>query len=183
MSNDVNISIAEDLKRIIRQLPDFPKPGINFIDITTILKDVRGLAQAVRAMALPFYDLPVELVIGAESRGFIFGTALARELNCGFVPIRKPGKLPAAILSEKYALEYGTDTLEIHKDAIVPGQKVLLVDDLLATGGTMEACCRLVEKLGGDIMGISFLIELTFLKGRDKLSQYNCHSVIEYDSE
>ncbi|MBN1765710.1 MAG: adenine phosphoribosyltransferase [Sedimentisphaerales bacterium] len=172
-----------DLKDIIRKVPDFPKKGIMFIDITTLLADAAGLAAAVEAMSEPFLDKKVELVVGAESRGFIFGTAIARQLNCGFVPVRKPGKLPARTLSQEYSLEYGTDTLEIHADAIRPGQNVLIVDDLLATGGTMQACCKMVEILGGNIVGISLLIELTFLNGRDKLSEYNIHSVVTYDSE
>ena len=171
------------LKGLMRGIADFPKEGILFWDITPLLADSRGLALAIREMARPYRDKQVELVVGAESRGFIFGTAVARELNCGFVPVRKPGKLPAETLAEDYELEYGTDKLEIHADALRPDQRVLMVDDLLATGGTMAACCRMVKRLGGEIVGISFLIELSFLNGRDKLSAYDIHSVIRYESE
>ena len=172
-----------ELKKLIRDIPGFPKEGIVFRDITPLLSNAAGLAAAVRMMADPFRDKRIELVVGAESRGFIFGTAIAMELNCGFVPIRKPGKLPAATIEQEYELEYGTDKLEMHTDAVRPGQRVLIVDDLLATGGTMQACCAMVEKLAGEIVGISFLIELTFLKGRKKLKEYEIHTIINYDSE
>ena len=134
-------------------------------------------------MALPFRDQNIDLVVGAESRGFIFGTPVARLLNCGFVPVRKPGKLPAQTITQEYQLEYGSDKMEMHADSIKPRQNVLMVDDLLATGGTMKACCDMVEQLGGQIVGITFLIELAFLNGRDKLNNYNIHSVISYDQE
>ena len=171
------------LQELIRNVPGFPKQGIVFRDITPLLADGEGLPMAVRAMAEPFRQQGIDIVVGAESRGFIFGTAVALELHCGFVPVRKPGKLPSAIIAEEYELEYGTDKLEIHADAVKPGQRVLLVDDLLATGGTMRACCRMVKQLGGEIVGISFLIELAFLGGRTKLGGYNIHTVISYDSE
>ena len=172
-----------DLKALIRSISDFPRKGIVFRDITTLLKDPAGLAEAVNAMAAPFALEGVEQVVGAESRGFILGSPIAIKLGAGFVPVRKPGKLPADKLAETYQLEYGTDSIEIHLDAIRPGAKVLLVDDLLATGGTMEACARLVEKLGGRIVGISFLIELSFLNGRSKLTRYPVYSLINYESE
>ncbi len=171
------------LKALIRNVPDFPKPGIVFRDITPLLADAAGLRAAIRQMAEPWYDKQVDLCVGAESRGFIFGTSIARELNCGFVPVRKKGKLPAEVISQSYELEYGTDHLEMHADAIRPGQRVLMVDDLLATGGTLAACCELIKQLGGDILGISILIELSFLNGRSRLSDYDLHSLITYDSE
>lgn len=170
----------EHLHSLIRNIPDFPRPGIQFKDITPLLRNPGGLAMAVELLANPFRGRNVDLVIGAESRGFIFGTALAQALSAGFVPIRKPKKLPAEKVSLTYELEYGTDTLEIHRDAILPGQKCLLVDDLLATGGTMDACCRLVEQLGGDILGIAVLIELEFLNARKNFSRYEMHSVLRY---
>ncbi len=173
----------EKLKKLIRNIPDFPKPGIVFRDITPLLADAEGLALACSALAEPFRDQKVELVVGAESRGFIFGTVVARELNCGFIPVRKSGKLPAQTIAEEYELEYGTDTLEIHADTIKPGQRVLMVDDLLATGGTMKACCQMVQRLGGQIAGIAFLIELAFLNGREPLNDYDIHSLIIYDQE
>lgn len=168
------------LHSLIRDIPDFPKPGIMFKDITPLLRNPAGLALAVELLANPFRGRNVDLVVGAESRGFIFGTALAQALSAGFVPIRKPKKLPADKVSITYDLEYGQDTLEIHRDAIMPRQKCLLVDDLLATGGTMDACCRLVEQLGGDILGIAVLIELEFLKAREKFSRHELHSVLRY---
>ncbi len=171
-----------DLHSFIRDVPDFPKKGIMFKDITPLLASPQGLAMAVEMLCNPFRGQGVQAVIGAESRGFIFGTAIAQALSCGFVPVRKPGKLPSKKLSLTYALEYGQDTLEIHTDAVKPGERCLIVDDLLATGGTMKACCDLVESLGGSIVGIAILIELTFLKGRDRFSKYNPHSAIKYDS-
>ena len=170
-----------DITTLIRDVPDYPKPGIIFKDITPLLKDPSGLAMAVERMANPFRGKGVELVCGAESRGFIFGTAIAQALSAGFVPIRKPGKLPADTVSQSYELEYGTDTLEIHTDAIAKGQKVLMVDDLLATGGTLKACLDLVDGLGADIVGVTVAIELGFLNGRDKIKPYdNVHAVIQY---
>ncbi len=171
------------LQKLIRDVPDFPKKGIVFKDITPLLRDPAGLALTVEMMANPFRGMNIEAVIGAESRGFIFGTAVAQALSCGFVPVRKPGKLPAQKVALTYDLEYGQDTLEIHKDAIHPGQRCLMVDDLLATGGTMNACCQLVEGLGGNIIGISFLIELSFLNGRERFGKYSVHSVLKYDKE
>ncbi len=170
-----------NLERLIRDVPDFPKKGVVFKDITPLLADPAGLSLAVEYLTQPFRAVHVDLVVGAESRGFIFATAVARNLSAGFVPIRKPGKLPAAKRSLTYDLEYGTDTLEIHADAIRPGQRVLMVDDLLATGGTMQACCDLVKKLGGNIIGVAFLIELRFLHGREKLQGYDVHSVMSYE--
>ena len=172
-----------ELKKLIRDVPNFPKDGIIFKDITTLLKLPDGLIGAADELVELAKNIGITKVAGIESRGFILGGVLAEKLKAGFVPIRKPGKLPAETLSESYSLEYGTDSIEIHKDAIQPGDKVLLHDDLLATGGTMEAACKLIEKLGGEVVQISFLIELTFLNGRDKLKKYNVHSLIEYDSE
>ncbi len=173
----------DNLFKLIRNVKDFPCEGIVFRDITPLLGDNRGLSAAVEAMAKPFRDSQIELIAGVESRGFIFGTALAQKLGCGFVPIRKPGKLPAQTISREYKLEYGTNTIEMHADAIKPGQKVLMVDDLLATGGTMKAACELVEQLQGDIVGITFLIELSFLNGRKLLQHYNTHSILVYNHE
>lgn len=172
---------ALELSPYIRAIPDFPKPGILFRDITPLLQDPAGLSLAVEFMTQPYRRQRVDIVVGAESRGFIFGTAVARNLSAGFVPIRKPGKLPGRKISLSYELEYGIDTLEVHADAISPGQRVLMVDDLLATGGTMKACCDLVEKLGGEIIGIAILIELAGLKGRDRLSRWSTYSVLSYD--
>jgi adenine phosphoribosyltransferase len=170
-----------DLKQHIRDIADFPKPGITFKDITPLLADPAALAMAVEQMANPFRGQGIELVCGAESRGFIFGTAIAQSLSAGFVPIRKPGKLPSDKRSKTYDLEYGTDTLEIHADAIKPGQKVLMADDLLATGGTLKACLDLVDELGGDIVGITVLIELGFLDGRARIKPYDgVHAVLKY---
>ena len=173
----------QDLKAIIRSVPGFPKEGIVFRDITTLLKDPKGLVNAVDAMCAPFAGEKIDQVIGIESRGFIFGAPIAITFGAGFVPVRKPGKLPADTVAETYELEYGTDTIEIHTDAIPKGSRVLLVDDLLATGGTMAACARLVDKLGGEVAGISFLIELSFLGGRAKLDGYRVASVVNYDAE
>ncbi len=172
-----------DLKATIRNVPDFPKPGIGFKDITTLLKQPEAFQQAIDELAGHFTDHKIDVVVGVESRGFILGGALAYKWGIGFVPVRKPGKLPAATYSETYELEYGTDTLEIHQDAIQPGQRVLVVDDLLATGGTLEATTRLVERCGGEVAGIGCLIELTFLNGREKLKGYDFVSLIQFDSE
>jgi len=172
-----------DLKQTIRSIPDFPKPGIVFRDITTLLQNPAALRQAVDALAEHFDEGTVDVVVGAEARGFIFGPAVACRLGAGFVPIRKPGKLPYETIQVTYELEYGTDTVEVHKDAISPGQRVLMVDDLLATGGTMAACCKLVEQLGGTIVGCAFVIELSFLRGREKLAGYEVFSLVDYESE
>lgn len=168
------------LEILIRDVSDFPKPGIVFKDITPLLADAAGLALAVELMANPFRKSHVDIVVGAESRGFIFGTAIAQSINAGFVPVRKPGKLPAKRQSKTYKLEYGEDTLEMHADAINSNHRVLMVDDLLATGGTMKACCDLVQELGGKIVGISVLIELGFLKGRDLVRPLEVQSVLRY---
>ena len=173
-----------DLKALIRDVPDWPKPGVVFKDITPLLGDPAGLAMVVELMASPFRGQGIERVCGAESRGFIFGTAVAQALSAGFVPIRKPGKLPSATRSKSYDLEYGSDTLEMHRDAIEPGQKVLLVDDLLATGGTAAACVELIGEAGGDLVGVSVAIELSFLAGRGKLkTPAPVHAVLTYDGE
>ncbi len=170
-----------ELTSLIRDVPDYPKPGIVFKDITPLLRDAAGLAMAVEQMANPFRGQGVELVCGAESRGFIFGTAIAQALSAGFVPIRKPRKLPRECHAITYDLEYGQDTVEIHSDAVNKGQKVLMVDDLLATGGTMKACCDLIDQLGGDIVGVTVLIELTFLNARPRLKPYDhVHAVLRY---
>jgi adenine phosphoribosyltransferase len=170
----------ERLRALIRGVPDFPQPGINFYDITTLLADADGLREAVQAVAAPFRDTGVDLVVGIESRGFIVGVPVALELGCGFVPVRKPGKLPAQTVRQEYQLEYGTDAVEIHRDAVTPDQRVLLIDDLLATGGTMAACCQLVEGLGATVSGIGFLVELCFLHGRARLGQRRVEAVVQY---
>jgi len=171
-----------DLAQYIRTVPDFPQKGIQFKDITTLLKHPEAFRLSLDAMQERFQE-PVDVIVGIESRGFIFGGALAERYRAGFVPARKPGKLPAEVESEAYELEYGTDQLEIHKDAIQPGQAVLIVDDLLATGGTAAATARLVERLGGKIVGLLFLIELAFLKGRENLKNYRVESIIQYSEE
>lgn len=169
-----------DLKEKIRVIDDFPSEGISFKDITTLLMDAEALNECINQMVERFKDVEVDMIVGPESRGFIFATPLAYVLKTGFVPVRKPGKLPAETISYEYELEYGTDRLEMHKDAILPGQKVLIVDDLLATGGTMSAAARLVEKLGGEVVGLGFLIELKDLNGREKLKGYKVESLIQY---
>jgi adenine phosphoribosyltransferase len=171
---------AEALRERIREIPDFPKPGILFYDITTLLKDPVAFREAIDALAAPFRDDTVDLVVGMESRGFIFAGALAYQLGAGLVPVRKLGKLPAETISVEYALEYGSNTLEIHRDAVQPGQKVLVVDDLLATGGTVKGTIDLVERLKGEVVGLAFLVELEFLKGRDRLDGRRVTSVIRY---
>jgi len=175
--------MAVDLKDFIRSIPGFPREGIVFRDITPLLADGAALKEASKLMADHFRDKSPELVVGAEARGFIFGTAVALELGIGFAPVRKPGKLPARTVEYSYELEYGTDTLTMHWDAVKPGQKVLLVDDLLATGGTMEACAHMVEQLGGEIIGCAFVVELSALNGRDKLKGYEVISLVDYESE
>ncbi|MEZ5353195.1 MAG: adenine phosphoribosyltransferase [Bryobacteraceae bacterium] len=170
----------EDLKTLIREVPDFPKPGINFYDITTLLKDSGGLRRVIGALEDRYKATEADLILGIEARGFIFAPAVAYALGKGFVPVRKPKKLPAATVRMEYDLEYGTDSLEIHADAIEPGQRVLIVDDVLATGGTAAAVARLVEKLGGQVAGLGFVIELDFLKGRDRLTGHAIHSVLHY---
>jgi adenine phosphoribosyltransferase len=171
---------AEELRAKIREVPDFPKPGILFYDITTLLKDAASYREAIRMMLEPYRAEQVDIVIGMESRGFIFSAPMAIELSAGLVPVRKLGKLPAETLSVEYALEYGSNTLEIHRDAIEPGQKVLIVDDLLATGGTVQGTIELVERLKGEVIGLAFLVELEFLHGRDRLEGRRVTSVIRY---
>lgn len=172
-----------ELKKHIRSVKDFPKPGILFRDITTLLDEPEILKLTLAELFNQCKGLKINKVAGIEARGFIFGGMLAEKLNVGFVPIRKPGKLPAATIKETYYLEYGSDSVEIHSDAISKGDRVLLHDDLLATGGTARAAANLIEKLGGKVVLISFIIELSFLKGRDKLMGYNIKSLVDYDSE
>ena len=170
----------EDLKKLIREVPNFPKPGILFYDITTLLKDPVGLHRAVDALADHYVGRRIDRVVGIEARGFIFAPTVAYRLNAGFVPVRKPKKLPAQVARAAYSLEYGQDALEIHRDAINTGEAVLIIDDLLATGGTAAAVAGLVESLGGHVAGVGFLIELGFLKGREKICRYDLHSVLIY---
>ena len=171
----------DDLKKLIREVPDYPKPGILFYDLTTLLKDGKGFHELIDRMCSHYNGHTVDVVAGIEARGFIFGPALAYRLGAGFVPVRKPNKLPAKTASISYALEYGTDTLEIHEDAVKPGQRVIICDDLLATGGTAAATAKLVQNLGGKIEGAAFAVELTFLKGRSKLNGVDVFSLIQYD--
>ncbi|HUT61596.1 MAG TPA: adenine phosphoribosyltransferase [Phycisphaerae bacterium] len=172
-----------DLESLIRDVPDFPKKGIIFKDITPLLASPEGMRQAVSEMAQPYADVGVQCVVGIESRGFVFGSLLAQRLNAGFVPVRKPGKLPWKTVSRKYELEYGSNTVEMHIDAIAPGAKVLMADDLLATGGTMAAACEMVTELSGQIVGVTFVIELCFLSGRDKLKGLDVRSLIKVQGE
>ena len=172
-----------DLKAHIRNVKDFPKPGIMFRDITTLLKNPEAFNYTLEQLLEFAKAKKINKVVGIESRGFIFGSVLAHKLNCGFIPVRKPGKLPAEKVSISYSLEYGEDTLEIHKDAIQKGDRVLVHDDLLATGGTMNAVCRLIEKLGGEIVQVSFIVELSFLNGREKLNSYDVRSIVNYENE
>jgi adenine phosphoribosyltransferase len=175
------VDALDRLRRRIRDIPDFPKPGILFRDITPMLADPSALALSVELLANPFRGKYIDLVVGAESRGFIFGTAVACCLSAGFGVVRKPGKLPYKRVSMTYDLEYGTDTLEMHADGVIEGQRVLIVDDLLATGGTMKACVDLVKKLGGEVVGVAVLIELLGLDGRDKIDVDEIHSVLTYE--
>ena len=170
----------DDLKAHIREVPDFPKPGILFYDITTLLQDPLALRMTVDRFVWFFSRQRIDKVVGIESRGFMFGPIVAYDLNAGFVPIRKPGKLPYQTVRETYELEYGSDTIEMHKDAIQPGDQVLIVDDLIATGGTALAAAKLVESVGGTVAGFGFIIELTFLPGREKLKGYEIASLIQY---
>jgi adenine phosphoribosyltransferase len=172
---------SDQLKKLIREIPDFPKKGILFYDITTLLKDKSGYAALIDQLAEHYIGKQVDLILGMEARGFIFGPALAYRLNAGFVPVRKPGKLPAATARVEYDLEYGSNALEVHKDAIEKGQRVLIVDDLLATGGTAQATAKLATALGAQIAGLGFVVELDFLKGRDKLKPYDVFSLLHYD--
>lgn len=170
----------DDLKALIREVPDFPKPGILFYDITTLLKDKAGLHAVIDQLQSHYSSSGVDLVLGIEARGFIFAPALAYALDTGFVPVRKPKKLPAPCERVEYELEYGTDILEIHKDAIQPGQRVLVIDDVLATGGTAKGVTRLIENLGGKVAGLGFVLELDFLHGRNKLNGYDVYSLLHY---
>ena len=172
----------EQIKKLIREVPDFPKEGINFYDITTLLQDADGFKMTINWLVEQVKDEKIDTVIGIESRGFIFGTPVAYKLGAGFVPVRKPNKLPWEKVSVSYDLEYGQDTVEMHKDALGENHNILIVDDLLATGGTARAVADLVEKVGGKIAKILFIVELDFLKGREKLSDYNINSLIRYDS-
>jgi len=176
----VTVRSADDLRAKIREVPDFPKPGILFYDITTLLKDPDAFREVIDQMADQVKDSAVDLVVGMESRGFIFSAPLAYQLHAGFVPVRKLGKLPAETIEVEYDLEYGTATLEVHKDAIKPGQRVLIVDDLLATGGTVQGTIELVQRLGGEIAGLSFMVELTGLHGREKLGDFQIHTLLTY---
>lgn len=171
---------AEELRAKIREIPDFPKPGILFYDITTLLKDAAAFKDAIDLMLAPYRDERIDVVVGMESRGFIFSAPMAYQLGAGMVPVRKLGKLPAETSTVEYALEYGSNTLEIHRDAIQPGQRVLVVDDLLATGGTVKGTIELVERLRGEVAGLAFLVELDFLKGRERLEGRRVTSVIQY---
>ena len=176
----MTVSSTDDLRALIREVPDFPKPGIRFYDITTLLKDAAAFRKVIDQMAAQVGDTRVDVVVGMESRGFIFSAPLAYQLNAGFVPVRKLGKLPAETIEVEYELEYGTATLEIHSDAIAKGQRVLIVDDLLATGGTVMGTIELVRRLGGEIAGLSFMVELSALNGRDKLDEFDIHTLLTY---
>lgn len=170
----------ENLKAAIREIPDWPKQGILFYDVTTLLKQGRCFGQTIDALTEPYRGTKVDLVLGIEARGFIFAPPVAYALKAGFVPVRKPGKLPAAKLQVNYELEYGTDSLEIHQDAIEPGQRVLIIDDLIATGGTAKAVAEMAETMGATVVGLGFVVELTFLHGRDKLAKYDVRSLLKY---
>jgi adenine phosphoribosyltransferase len=174
--------VAVDLRALVREIPDFPRPGVGYKDITPVLADPAGLDAAVSGLAEQARPLGVDVIIGAEARGFLLGAALARDLGAGFVLARKPGKLPHETVRAEYVLEYGTDALELHSDAVSHGARVLVHDDLLATGGTAKALCELVEQLGGTVVGCGFLVELTFLGGRERLAGYDVHSLIQYEA-
>src|SRR6202142_3305587 len=178
---NTNTVDCDGLKRLIREVPEFPKKGILFYDITTLLKNKLGFARLIDALSANYIGKEIDLVPGMEARGFIFGPGVAYRLNAGFVPVRKPGKLPAETLKISYELEYGSNALEVHKDAIRKGQRILIVDDLLATGGTAVATADLASRLGAEIAGLAFVVELDFLKGRDKLENYNVFSLLHYD--
>jgi adenine phosphoribosyltransferase len=176
----MDAQIEKELKAAIREIPDWPKKGILFYDVTTLLKQGRCFEKTINALIDPYKDKRVDLVLGIEARGFIFAPTVAYALKAGFVPVRKPGKLPAAKLQVNYELEYGTDSLEIHQDAIQPGQRVLIVDDLIATGGTARAVAEMVDTMEGIVVGLDFVVELTFLNGREKLKKYNVNSILKY---
>jgi len=170
-----------ELARLIRSIPDFPIPGILFRDITTLIRDGEAFQETIDTMVEHYIDTDIDAIVGIEARGWIFGAPLAYELGAGFVPVRKPSKLPAEKISVSYSLEYGANTLDMHKDALTPGTKVLIVDDLLATGGSAKAACQLVEKLGGVVVGLAFLIELVDLRGRDKLKGYDIYTLVQFE--
>ncbi len=176
----MDTQLAKELKAAIREIPDWPKKGILFYDVTTLLKQGKCFEKTINALLEPYKDKKVDLVLGIEARGFIFAPTVAYALKAGFVPVRKPGKLPAAKIQVDYELEYGTDSLEIHQDAIQPGQRVLIVDDLIATGGTARAVAEMVETMEATVVGLDFVVELTFLNGRSKLSKYNVNSILQY---
>jgi len=176
----MNAQLIEQLKSEIREIPDWPKKGILFYDVTTLLKKGECFGRTIDALVQPYRDRKVDLVLGMEARGFIFAPTVAYALKAGFVPVRKPGKLPAEKLRVSYELEYGTDSLEIHRDAVEPGQRVLFVDDLIATGGTARAVAEMVETLKATVVGFAFLVELDFLRGREKLAGYDVHSLLRY---
>ena len=176
----MTVSSVDDLRALIREVPDFPKPGIRFYDITTLLKEADAFREVIDRMVGQVGDTEVDVVVGMESRGFIFSAPMAYKLDAGFVPVRKLGKLPAETIEVEYELEYGTATLEIHSDAISKGQRVLIVDDLLATGGTVMGTIELVRRLGGEVVGLSFMVELTALHGRDKLGEFEIHALLSY---
>lgn len=172
-----------DLKKIIQTIPDFPKPGIQFRDITTLIKDPEAFSFVIDSLASRYKNIPFDFIAGIESRGFIFGSALAHKMGVGFIPVRKAGKLPGKIVSMEYELEYGTDKIEIHSDAVRPGDKVLLIDDLIATGGTAQATAKLIEKVGGHIVEIAFVIDLPDLKGKEKLKNYAVYTMVEFEGD
>lgn len=174
---------AQDLRTYIRSVPDFPKKGIMFRDITPLLNEANAFRSAIEIFYNRYHRIKIDKILSVESRGFIFGSALAFRLGVGFVPVRKPKKLPADVIREEYQLEYGTDALEIHRDAVGKGDRILIIDDLLATGGTALATCRLTERLGGVVNGLAFLVELTFLNGRQKLEKYDIFSILKYEGE
>jgi adenine phosphoribosyltransferase len=176
----MDAQLIENLKAEIREIPDWPKKGILFYDVTTLLKQGKCFRQTIDALVEPYKNKQVDLVLGMEARGFIFAPTVAYALNAGFVPVRKPGKLPAEKLQVSYELEYGTDSLEIHQDAIKPGQRVLIVDDLIATGGTARAVAEMVETMEATVVGLAFLVELTFMNGRNQLGKYDIHSILKY---
>jgi adenine phosphoribosyltransferase len=176
----VTVTSADDLRKLIREVPDFPKPGILFYDITTLLKDPSAFRQVIDRMVEQVRGTEIDVVVGMESRGFIFSAPIAYQLNAGFVPVRKLGKLPAETIEVEYALEYGTATLEIHRDAIQEGQRVLIVDDLLATGGTVKGTIELIHRLGGQVAGLSFMVELSALHGREQLSEFTINALLTY---
>ena len=178
--NYSSASVEAWIRSLIRDVPDFPAPGVLFKDITPVLSDPAALAAGVGALAEPFADTEIDLVAAAEARGFVFGVAVAERLGVGFVPVRKPGKLPAATMGVDYELEYGQDRLEVHVDAVTPGCRLLVVDDVLATGGTASATCSLLENAGGAVVGCTFLIELTFLKGRERLAERRSESLVKF---